>query len=313
MGSPPLPLLVMPLPVSLPSTKKDTAKKESHATSIVQDTRLNDDDDNAEQSQLAQRQPRNHFKTQRIQEAMSFAKTPVRHHELNPIHYNRLTGGSALSTNETNVSSGGNSTTATPNPPTTTPIPLCTASCVKEFQRCHNYHNNRQGKTCPEAFDQCRGTDDMLKLETCDCTASCVKEFQRCHNYHNKRKGKTCPQAFDQCRGEINQGHRRLAKAGCKKQCTSTDDMLEICDCTASCVKEFQRCHNHHHNKGKGKTCTAAFDQCRGEIDTGFRPLAKAGCKKQCTSTDDMLKLETCDESNGDGSDDGATDTIVEP
>merc|ERR1712184_210700 len=89
-SSPPLPLLVMPLPVSLPSTKKDTAKKESHATSIVQDTRLNDDDDNAEQSQLAQRQPRNHFKTQRIQEAMSFAKTPVRHHELNPIHYNRL-------------------------------------------------------------------------------------------------------------------------------------------------------------------------------------------------------------------------------
>merc|ERR1719228_1205287 len=79
-SSPPLPLLVMP---SLPSTKKDTAKKES------QDTRLNDDDD-AEQSQLAQRQPRNHFKTQRIQEAMSFAKTPVRHHELNPIHYNRL-------------------------------------------------------------------------------------------------------------------------------------------------------------------------------------------------------------------------------
>ena len=104
------------------------------------------------------------------------------------------------------VSSGGNSTTATPNPPTTTPIPLCTASCVKEFQRCHNYHNNRQGKTCPEAFDQCRG--------------------------------------------EINQGHRRLAKAGCMKQCTSTDDMLE---------------------------------------------------------------LKTCDESNGDGSDDGATDTIVEP
>merc|ERR1712158_179594 len=180
-----------------------------------------------------------------------------------------VTGGSALSTNETNVSSGGNSTTATPNPPTTTPIPLCTASCAKEFQRCHNYHNNRKGKTCPEAFDQCRG--------------------------------------------EINQGHRRLAKAGCKKQCTSTDDMLEICDCTASCVKEFQRCHNHHHNKGKGKTCTAAFDQCRGEINTGFRPLAKAGCKKQCTSTDDMLKLETCDESNGDGSDDGATDTIVEP
>ena len=104
------------------------------------------------------------------------------------------------------VSSGGNSTTATTNPPTTTPIPLCTASCAKEFQRCHNYHNNRQGKTCPEAFDQCRG--------------------------------------------EINQGHRRLAKAGCKKQCTSTDDMLE---------------------------------------------------------------LETCDESNVDGSDDGATETIVEP
>jgi hypothetical protein len=244
-----------------------------------------------------------------------------------------VTGGSALSTNETNVSSGGNSTTATTNPPTTTPIPLCTASCAKEFQRCHNYHNNRKGKTCPEAFDQCRGeinqghrrlakagcmkqctsTDDMLKLETCDCTASCAKEFQRCHKYHNKRKGKTCPEAFDQCRGEINQGHRRLAKAGCKKQCTSTDDMLEICDCTASCVKEFQRCHNHHHNKGKGKTCTAAFDQCRGEINTGFRPLAKAGCKKQCTSTDDMLKLETCDESNGDGSDDGATETIVEP
>jgi len=95
------------------------------------------------------------------------------------------------------VSSGGNSTTATPNPPTTTPIPptttpipLCTASCAKEFQRCHNYHNNRQGKTCPEAFDQCRG--------------------------------------------EINQGHRRLKKAGCKKQCTSTDDMLKLKTCDES-------------------------------------------------------------------------------
>merc|ERR1712029_98680 len=80
-----------PVMLSLPSTKKDTTKKESHATYIkVQDTRLNDDDDNAEQSQLAQRQPRKLFKTQRIQEAMSFAKTPVRHHELNQIHYNRL-------------------------------------------------------------------------------------------------------------------------------------------------------------------------------------------------------------------------------
>merc|ERR1719219_2603355 len=80
-----------PVMLSLPSTKKDTSQKESHATSIkVQDTRLNDDDDNAVQSQLAQRQPRKLFKTQRIQEAMSFAKTPVRHHELNQIHYNRL-------------------------------------------------------------------------------------------------------------------------------------------------------------------------------------------------------------------------------
>merc|ERR1712121_280565 len=88
-SSPPPP--PSPEMLSLPSTKKDTTKKESHATSIkVQDTRLNDDDDNAEQSQLAQRQPRKLFKTQRIQEAMSFAKTPVRHHELNQIHYNRL-------------------------------------------------------------------------------------------------------------------------------------------------------------------------------------------------------------------------------
>merc|ERR1712029_860261 len=88
-SSPPPP--PSPVMLSLPSTKKDTTKKESHATYIkVQDTRLNDDDDNAEQSQLAQRQPRKLFKTQRIQEAMSFAKTPVRHHELNQIHYNRL-------------------------------------------------------------------------------------------------------------------------------------------------------------------------------------------------------------------------------
>merc|ERR1712033_59933 len=90
-SSPPPPPPPSPVMLSLPSTKKDTTKKESHATSIkVQDTRLNDDDDNAEQSQLAQRQPRKLFKTQRIQEAMSFAKTPVRHHELNQIHYNRL-------------------------------------------------------------------------------------------------------------------------------------------------------------------------------------------------------------------------------
>merc|ERR1712203_963645 len=129
-------------------------------------------------------------------------------------------------------------------------------------------------------------------MGTCDCTASCVKEFQRCHNYHNNRQGKTCLEAFDQCRGEINEGHRRLAKAGC--------------------VKEFQRCHNYH-NKRKGKTCPEAFDQCRGEINQGHRRLAQAGCKKQCTSTDDMLELETCDESNGEGSDDGATETIVEP
>merc|ERR1712111_278087 len=65
-SSPPPP--PSPVMLSLPSTKKDTTKKESHATSIkVQDTRLNDDDDNAEQSQLAQRQPRKLFKTQRIQ------------------------------------------------------------------------------------------------------------------------------------------------------------------------------------------------------------------------------------------------------
>jgi len=63
--------------------------------------------------------------------------------------------------------------------------------------------------------------------------------------------------------------------------------------CTASCAKEFQRCHNHH-NKGKGKTCAKAFDQCRGEIDKGDHRLVNAGCTKKCTSTDDMLKLETC-------------------
>merc|ERR1711964_134277 len=86
--SPLPPLPVMP---SLPSTKKDTTKAEEAITTIhVQDTGLNDDDDNAEQSQPAQRQPRSLNKTRRIQEAMSFAKTPVRHHELNPIHYNRL-------------------------------------------------------------------------------------------------------------------------------------------------------------------------------------------------------------------------------
>jgi len=46
------------------------------------------DGNNEEQSHCAQRLPT--FKTVRIQEAMSFAKTPVRHHELNQIHYNRL-------------------------------------------------------------------------------------------------------------------------------------------------------------------------------------------------------------------------------
>ena len=88
------------------------------------------------------------------------------------------------------VSSGGNSTTATPNPPTTTPIPLCTASCVKEFQRCHNYHNNRQGKTCIEAFNICRG--------------------------------------------QINQGFDRLANAGCIRQCTGTDEMVKLESCNGS-------------------------------------------------------------------------------
>ena len=63
--------------------------------------------------------------------------------------------------------------------------------------------------------------------------------------------------------------------------------------CTASCAKEFQRCHNHH-NKGKGKTCAKAFDQCRGEIDKGDHRLVNAGCTKQCKSTDDMFKLKTC-------------------
>ena len=63
--------------------------------------------------------------------------------------------------------------------------------------------------------------------------------------------------------------------------------------CTASCAKEFQRCHNHHNNR-QGKTCIEAFNQCRGEINTGFHRLANAGCMKQCTSTDDMLKLKTC-------------------
>ena len=147
------------------------------------------------------------------------------------------------------ASSGGNSTTATPSPPT------------------------------PSL-----------------CTASCAKEFQRCHNHHNKRKGKTCAEAFDQCRGEINTGFHLLANAGCMKQCKSTDEMLKLktCGlCSASCAKEFQRCHNHH-NKGKGKTCAGAFDQCRGEIDKGDHRLVNAGCMKQCTSTEDMLKLKTC-------------------
>merc|ERR1711972_732599 len=84
-----------PLPPS-PSTKKDTTKtKMSVQSAIVPKKRLKDDDDrkddnNAEQSHCAQRLPP--FKTVRIQEAMSFAKTPVRHHnhELNQIHYNRL-------------------------------------------------------------------------------------------------------------------------------------------------------------------------------------------------------------------------------
>merc|ERR1711972_778807 len=77
-----------PMPPSSPSTKKDTTQTTVH--SIHVQPRLNDDDDqyNAEQSHCAQRLPL--FKTVRIQEAMSFAKTPVRHHELNPIHYNRL-------------------------------------------------------------------------------------------------------------------------------------------------------------------------------------------------------------------------------
>merc|ERR1711973_438064 len=84
-----------PLPSS-PSTKKDTTKNQmSVQSAIVPKKRLKDDDarkdDNtAEQSHCAQRLPP--FKTVRIQEAMSFAKTPVRHHnhELNQIHYNRL-------------------------------------------------------------------------------------------------------------------------------------------------------------------------------------------------------------------------------
>merc|ERR1712183_424160 len=47
------------------------------------------------------------------------------------------------------ASSGGNSTTATPNLPTTSP---CTASCAKEFQRYHNHHNKGKGKTCTGAL-----------------------------------------------------------------------------------------------------------------------------------------------------------------
>merc|ERR1711951_185673 len=93
----PSPLPPSPPMPSSPSTKKDTTKnKMSVQSAIVPKKRLKDDDDdrrddnNAEQSHCAQRLPP--FKTVRIQEAMSFAKTPVRHHnhELNQIHYNRL-------------------------------------------------------------------------------------------------------------------------------------------------------------------------------------------------------------------------------
>merc|ERR1711915_70979 len=91
----PSPLPPSPPMPSSPSTKKDTTKNQMSVQSIVPKKRLKDDDDrkddnNAEQSHCAQRLPL--YKTVRIQEAMSFAKTPVRHHnhELNQIHYNRL-------------------------------------------------------------------------------------------------------------------------------------------------------------------------------------------------------------------------------
>ena len=80
-------------------------------------------------------------------------------------------------------SNDGGSETA-PDPPTTI---MCTPNCVNEFQTCHEFHNDRQDKTCIEAYNICRrqinqgfdrlanagciqrcaDTEDMVELKSC--------------------------------------------------------------------------------------------------------------------------------------------------
>ena len=75
-----------------------------------------------------------------------------------------------------------------PTIPDPSPTSNCSPNCVIEFRRCHDFHNNRQGKTCIEAYNICRrqinqefdrlanagclprctDTDDMIDLQSCD-------------------------------------------------------------------------------------------------------------------------------------------------
>ena len=224
----------------------------------------------------------------------------------------------------------------------------CSPSCAKKFRSCHAFQTSKKDKTNIQAYwicrrqinkgsledhgcvPQCTDSDEMSALKSTNensdnhllCSPTCVEEFENCHKFHKTRRGKTCDQAYNICRRQINNGFRRLANAGCIRQCQDTEVMIDLKSCassnggngggsqatpnppptiicTTSCSKEFQRCHDFHNNR-QGKTCIEAFNICRRQINQGFDRLADAGCIRQCTGTADMVKLKSCNGSNGD-------------
>ena len=62
--------------------------------------------------------------------------------------------------------------------------------------------------------------------------------------------------------------------------------------CTSSCAIEFAKCHAYQSTSMSG---TAAYTQCRTEIDDGATKLINNGCVIGCTSTADMIALNTND------------------
>ena len=229
----------------------------------------------------------------------------------------------------------------------------CSPLCAKKFQNCRTFQTRKKDKTTIQAYWICRRRIDTGSLEDHDCvprctdseemsvlkstnensdndlscSQACVEEFENCHKFQNTRRRKTCNQAYNICRKQINNGFRRLADAGCIRQCQDTEVMMDLKSCgssnggngggsqatpkpsptslcTASCAKEFQRCHDFQNNR-QGKTCIEAYNICRRQINQGFDRLANAGCIKHCKGTDDMVNLKSCDGSNGDDGDDG--------